>query len=47
MSTEQIASKLFISPRTVEVHRSNMIKKLGAQNAAELIELAIQHGLLA
>lgn len=47
LSTKQIANRLFISPRTVEVHRSNMIKKLGAQNAAELVKLAIQHGLLA
>jgi DNA-binding NarL/FixJ family response regulator len=47
LSTKQIAKKLFISPRTVEVHRSNMIKKLGAQNAAELVKLAVQHGLIA
>ncbi|MFQ3597359.1 MAG: response regulator transcription factor [Chloroherpetonaceae bacterium] len=47
LSTKQIAKKLFISPRTVEVHRSNMIKKLGAQNAAELVKLALQYGLIA
>jgi DNA-binding NarL/FixJ family response regulator len=47
LSTKQIAKKLFISPRTVEAHRASLIKKTGAQNAAELVKLAAQYGLLA
>ena len=31
-----IAQKLFISPHTVEVHKSNIVKKLNLKNAAEL-----------
>jgi two-component system, NarL family, response regulator NreC len=40
-----IAKKLFISPRTVETHRSRVVKKLGLNSNAELIRFAIRHGL--
>ncbi|MDX2130284.1 MAG: response regulator transcription factor [Chloroherpetonaceae bacterium] len=46
LSAKQIATKLFISPRTVEVHRANISRKLGAQNTAELVKIAIQFGLI-
>lgn len=39
---QQIASKLFISPRTVETHRQNIKQKLNLQNSAQLIRSAIQ-----
>lgn len=36
-SSKQIAKKLGISPRTVEFHRANIMRKLGARNATELV----------
>ncbi|MBI2831633.1 MAG: response regulator transcription factor [Chloroflexi bacterium] len=43
----EIAEKLFISRRTVEVHRSSMMQKLGLNNQTELIRYALQRGILA
>jgi DNA-binding CsgD family transcriptional regulator len=37
-STKQIADKLNISPRTVEVHRKKILQKLDFQTSAEIIE---------
>jgi two-component system response regulator NreC len=42
----EIADRLSISPRTVEVHRSNMMNKLGLHNQAGLIRYAMQRGIL-
>jgi DNA-binding NarL/FixJ family response regulator len=42
----EIADRLSISPRTVEVHRSNMMTKLGLHNQAGLIRYAMQRGIL-
>ncbi len=39
-TTKEIASELFISARTVEVHRHNILKKLQLKNAAALIAFA-------
>jgi FixJ family two-component response regulator len=36
-SSKQIARKLGVSPRTVEFHRANIMKKYGARNSAELV----------
>ena len=41
-----IAARLFISPRTVETHRTNLMRKLELHNHAQLIQFAIQRGLI-
>lgn len=45
-SNPEIAEKLFISIRTVDTHRRNLLDKLGARNTAGLVKYAIQYGLL-
>ena len=45
-STDQIASLLVISPRTVERHRENILAKLGMRDRVELTRWAIRHGLV-
>lgn len=41
-----IAKKLFISPRTVEAHRANMMRKLGLKSKGQLIRFCLQKGIL-
>lgn len=41
-SNKAIARDLDISPRTVEIHRANMMTKLGASHAAEAVRLRIE-----
>lgn len=41
-SNKTIARELSISPRTVEIHRANMMAKLGAKHAAEAVRLRIE-----
>ena len=43
-TTQEIADKLYISNRTVEGHRNNMLSKLGCRNTAGLVVYAIQNG---
>lgn len=45
-SAREIASMLFISPRTVETHRLRIMQKLEAHNTAELIKLAVLYKLI-
>ncbi len=40
-SNKQIAARLDLSIKTVEAHRSRLMKKLGARNMAELMQLAM------
>jgi two-component system, NarL family, response regulator NreC len=46
-SSAEIGKALMISPRTVETHRANLMKKLGMHNQAELIRYAIRREILA
>lgn len=46
LSAKEIARKLDISPRTVESHKYQIMESLGAQSSAELIRLAIRHGIV-
>jgi DNA-binding NarL/FixJ family response regulator len=45
-TSQQIGQLLFISPRTAEVHRSNLMRKLNLSSKAELIRYAMTHGLI-
>ncbi len=45
-TTAEIAKKLFISTRTVEGHRNNLLQKLGCRNTAGLVVFALQHQLV-
>lgn len=42
----EIGSRLFISSRTVETHRTNLMHKLDLHNHVQLIQFAIQHGII-
>jgi two-component system, NarL family, response regulator NreC len=42
----EIAARLFISPRTVETHRANVMHKLGLRSQTELVRYALQRGIL-
>lgn len=44
-SSSQIGEKLFISSRTVDSHRRNMLEKLGLKNTAGLVRYAMENGL--
>ncbi len=46
LTTQEISEKLFISPKTVETHRMNLMSKLGAKNSVGIIKIAIEKQLL-
>ncbi len=46
LSTQEIADKLFISKRTVDKHRANILEKSGCKNSTSLVVYAIKNGLV-
>jgi two-component system response regulator NreC len=46
LTTNEIAAKLYVSSRTIETHRGNILKKLEVKNTAELIKKATEMNLI-
>ena len=45
-TNKEIGKMLFISPRTVEIHRANMMAKLDLRNQTDLIRYALKRGII-
>lgn len=45
-SNLEISQRLFISPRTAETHRANLMRKLGLHSQADLVRFAARHGIV-
>lgn len=46
LSTQEIADSLYLSKRTVDSHRANILEKTGSKNTASLVVYAIKHNLV-
>lgn len=46
LSSKEVGQKLEISPKTVEIHRTAIMRKLELSNVAELVRHAIRNGLI-
>ena len=46
LSNQEIADELFISKRTVDKHRANILEKTGCKNTAALVVFAIRNGIV-
>ena len=46
LQNSEIAEKLFISIRTVETHKNNIMQKLGMHTTVDLIKFAIRNNLI-
>ena len=46
LSNQEIADELFISKRTVDKHRANILEKTGCKNTASLVVYAIRQGIV-
>jgi DNA-binding NarL/FixJ family response regulator len=46
LSAKEVASDLEISTKTVEAHRTSLMRKLGVRKATELVRYALRHGLI-
>lgn len=45
-SSTEVGRRLFISPRTVEIHRQNAMRKLHLRNQGEVIRYVLKKGIL-
>ena len=45
-TNSEIATRMYISPRTVETHRANLQAKLGLTGRPELVRYALEHGVI-
>ena len=45
-TNSEIAEKLFLSPRTIDTHRRNLLQKLHVKNTAGLVKYAVEHNLV-
>ena len=46
LTAKEIAEKLFLSQKTIETHKSNLLQKTGAKNIAGLIIFAAKNNLI-
>jgi len=46
MTNVEIAEKLFVSPRTIDTHRRNLLQKIGAKNTVGLVKFAFRTKLI-
>lgn len=46
-TSAEIATALFISPRTAETHRANLMRKLSLRSQTDLVRFAIRRGIIA
>jgi two-component system response regulator NreC len=46
LSAKEIATRLAISTKTVEAHRTSLMRKLSVRKATELVRYAVRHGLI-
>ena len=46
LSAKEVASELGISTKTVEAHRTSLMRKIGVRKATELVRYALKHGLI-
>jgi two-component system response regulator NreC len=46
LTNQEIADKLFISPRTVDTHRTNIMAKLDIHDVVKLVRYAIEQGIV-
>jgi DNA-binding NarL/FixJ family response regulator len=46
LSPKEIADKIFLSPRTVETHKNNIMQKMGVNSVAKLISTALKNKIV-
>jgi two-component system response regulator NreC len=45
-TTQEIADRLVVTPKTIEGHRTNLMAKLGIHNRIELVKYALRKGII-